>query len=46
MPDKDGWKKIVAAMERRTVGDTPEPVLTEEQETARRLADLRSKYVR
>jgi hypothetical protein len=47
MPDKDGWKKIVAAMQRREMGGTPVPgpVLSEEQDTARRLAELRAKYV-
>jgi hypothetical protein len=47
MPDKDGWKKIAAAMERRQQGEHPEPEpdLTEAELTRRRLLALRAKYV-
>lgn len=50
MPDKDGWKKVAAAMARREAGETmelviEEPVFVGPEETARRMAELRRKYV-
>lgn len=48
MPN-DGWKLVVAAMRRRQQAElgVPDeaPAPTEEELTAKRLADLRAKYV-
>lgn len=45
---RDGWRLVEAAMRRRQAterGEDPQPELTEEELTKKRLDELRVKYV-